>query len=334
LFKGSFVPKKETMLALEPLTKSIQKTKLRTMNLFDLLNKKELEVPKLWDPFISSTNLHGLIGPSDTGKSTFLKQLALAVVSKDNSFLGYPLNVRFGRVIYVSLEDDEQDVKEFFKIHLNGEASPLLKNLKLIFDISDVENSIHNELITKQTDLVIIDPWSALVKGSTNNLTDVRDSISRLRDISRIYGTPFMLIHHTVKSAEKFQPDKNRVNGSQAIEAALRLIQELRNDSTNPNIKYLTHLKGNRLPNSMKEESIQLNFNEKELKFEYKGNVKRKDLLAQLGKGKYDDNRESYIHEGRALRSQGYSFTAIKKKFEEKFGADNVPSETWFKENL
>ena len=55
------------------------KQKESTQNMysaFDLYNLSITEVPKLLDPFFQKVGVAGLVGTSDSGKSTFLRQLS------------------------------------------------------------------------------------------------------------------------------------------------------------------------------------------------------------------------------------------------------------------
>lgn len=72
-----------------------------------LLNQHVTEIPTLLEPLLPQSGLVCLAGSSDTGKSAFLRQLAMSVCAGLKSFLGMKLNVRYHSAIYVSTEDDE-----------------------------------------------------------------------------------------------------------------------------------------------------------------------------------------------------------------------------------
>ena len=77
---------------------SITKLKIRNRlkNLFvgaDLLKNLEVEDQDfLVENLIPRGVLCGLVGESDTGKSSFLRQLAVSLVYGDQNFLGFKLN--------------------------------------------------------------------------------------------------------------------------------------------------------------------------------------------------------------------------------------------------
>ena len=72
-----------------------------------------------------------------------------------------------------------------------------------------------------------------------------------------------MFLHHCGKRTEDEKtPSKHNLLGSQAFEAKMRLVLELRSDNVNPNLKHLCIVKGNYLPSSFKNDSFDLWFSE------------------------------------------------------------------------
>jgi RecA-family ATPase len=82
-------------------------SKSKLISATELLNSKITEMPSLWGQFIPKGELCALTGGSDTGKSTFLRQLAFSVALKQKEFIGFPLNAEHGKVIYVSQKMEE-----------------------------------------------------------------------------------------------------------------------------------------------------------------------------------------------------------------------------------
>src|SRR5690606_27509894 len=71
-----------------------------------LFNFDYQELPKLIDPIFPQIGLASLVGSSDTGKSTFLRQLAISIALGLDKFVGYKLNPIHRNVIFISTEDD------------------------------------------------------------------------------------------------------------------------------------------------------------------------------------------------------------------------------------
>src|SRR5688572_10256307 len=76
----------------------------------ELLNKGIVEIPTLIDPILPKVGLVAICGSSDAGKSSFLRQLATAIVLGDSKFLGFTIKAKHQSTIYVSSEDDENAV--------------------------------------------------------------------------------------------------------------------------------------------------------------------------------------------------------------------------------
>ena len=70
------------------------------------LIERDVEVlPTLLDPIFPKVGSVAIAGGSDIGKSTFLRQFAIAVSVGDKDFLGWTLNAEHNRAIVVSTED-------------------------------------------------------------------------------------------------------------------------------------------------------------------------------------------------------------------------------------
>ena len=88
-----------------------------------LLNQNFEQEKFLVDKLIPKASLTGFVGESDAGKSSFLRQLAVAMVYGDDEFLGFKINGGCNNVLYVSSEDGIVGTSEWLKKHF-GEDSP------------------------------------------------------------------------------------------------------------------------------------------------------------------------------------------------------------------
>ena len=66
----------------------------------ELKNQEIKEVDYLVDRLIPRGTLCSLVGESDTGKSSLLRQLAVSVAYGDDTFLGFKLNENCLRINY------------------------------------------------------------------------------------------------------------------------------------------------------------------------------------------------------------------------------------------
>ena len=65
----------------------------KSFNALELFNLETLNIPKLLTPFLQKTGVASLVGTSDTGKSTFLRQLSLNIALKSENFLNFPIRM-------------------------------------------------------------------------------------------------------------------------------------------------------------------------------------------------------------------------------------------------
>jgi len=223
------------------------------------------QLPCLWEPYFPQQGLISLTGASDVGKTSFLRQFAIANVLKENSFLGNPLNVRHGRALYLATEDSKMSMQFALQNSIDtAKVKPSqLQELCYLINPANPYSAIEEQLKAAKTDLVIIDSFADVFRGNLNDNTAVRTFLDRYQRLSEKHDTLFIFLHHTRKSAENGNASKNNVNGSQGFEAKMRLVMELKKpDNSNRRDLYFT--KGNYLPESLKSQAMQLTFDNKQ----------------------------------------------------------------------
>jgi RecA-family ATPase len=72
----------------------------------ELLKMNVEELPFLLEGIIPTVGVAALGGASDMGKSSLLRQFVIAVVTAQTTFLGFKLNLKHKRALYISTEDD------------------------------------------------------------------------------------------------------------------------------------------------------------------------------------------------------------------------------------
>lgn len=243
----------------------------------DLYNLNISKVPKLLDPFLQKVGIAALVGTSDSGKSTFLRQLSLAIALKQDNFLGFKLNSESNRVIYVSTEDDSNTVSYAIRKQINNlknEQTPLdiklLNNLSFIFDSDNLLKTIETKVENEGVDLVIIDAFADVFTKEINANTQVRQFLNEYDQLAKKYGFLILFLHHTGKRTNGKIPSKDNIIGSQAFEAKMRSVLELKPNSHARNRKDLWVLKANFLEPKYKDKSYILDFG-KDLIFSYTG---------------------------------------------------------------
>lgn len=227
---------------------------------------------------VQEGKLCSIVGSSDTGKSLFLKQLAVAIVQRDEQFLGFDLNVRFGSAIYVTTEDDARSFQSYLrKRQITGDVNQF-KNLRIIEDIQKLEVKLREELLRKPADAIIVDVFTDAYNGNMNDATSVRAFLNKYQQLINEFGVTVFFVHHTGKRTETNEPSKNNVLGSQGFESKMRFVGELRRDQSDPSVRHFVVLKANYLPDDKKMKSYVLKLSE-DLAFYPTGERVSKEML-------------------------------------------------------
>ena len=282
----------------------------KSISATDLLNRNIESIPCLVEPFLQKVGLAAIVGTSDAGKSAFLRHLCMSIVSGGSHFLGYSINAEHRRAIYVSTEDD-MTATAFLLNKQNKELilpPSSVSGLSFVFDTDSLLQSLDEMLSVHPADIVCIDAFSDLYGRSLNQANEVRGFLNDYSQMAQKHQCLILFLHHTGKRTDELLPSKHNVIGSQAFEAKMRLVMELRMDSYDKEIKHLCIVKGNYLPASFKNESYQLIFTEN-MTFVNTGNRTPFETLAKAN----DDAKLKYemIKE---YQSQGFTFDDIAKK--------------------
>mgnify|MGYP006287962869 CR=1 FL=1 len=275
----------------------------------ELLNLDVKELPKLCDPILPQSGVVALAGPSDSGKSAILRQLAIAIVSGANSFLGFSLHPRYNSGIYISSEDDSTAISFLLNKqnrHFEVENS-VLRNLHFVFDTEDLPNRLEGYLKQKKMDFVILDCFGDLYGKQMNEGPQVRSFLNQFSQLANKYNTLIIILHHVGKRREEFEPSKHNLLGSQAFEAKMRLVLELRSDHLEAHRKHLCIVKGNYLSSEMKTESFVLEFASDSLTFRNTGD---RVLFENLT----SDSKKATTGEIARLHSEGKTQIEIAKQ--------------------
>lgn len=130
----------------------------KVINAFELYNRKAAKEPKLLSPFFQKVGLASVVGSSDVGKSSFLRQLALSVALGKEEFVDFKLHTKSSKVIFVSTEDDFNSTKIANKMQLsklidNDNELKKLENLDFIFDSDNLTKTLESVLAKKRLTL-------------------------------------------------------------------------------------------------------------------------------------------------------------------------------------
>lgn len=235
----------------------------------DLFNKNIDVIPSLLEPFLQKTGLASLVGASDSGKSTFLRQLSVSIAMNLKTFLGFTLNSKHNKVIYVSTEDDKSAISVSigkqvrYLLDKNPEIElKSLENLSFMFETDNLLKELHNKLVKEPVDLIVIDAFTDIFSKELNANTQVRQFLNEYDKLAKKHDCLIIFLHHIGKNTLKSAPNKDSIIGSQAFEAKMRVVLELRPNRYNSVRKDLWVLKGNFLEPKHKNNSHIMEMND------------------------------------------------------------------------
>ena len=275
---------------------------------YSMLSKPQQSIDYLLHPILPRTGVAALVGTSDSGKSTLLRGLAMAVASGAKSYLSFPLNIYRRRAIYVATEDDESAISAlmFKQIAELGTSSDDYETLDFIFETENLLHTLDATLTERPADLVVIDAFADLYIGPMNENNRVRTFLNSFSQLAQKHQTLFLFLHHTGKRTETFAPSKHNAIGSQGFEAKMRLVMELRPDPEQNDIRHLCLVKGNYLAEEFKHDSFMLRFTPG-LNFEATG---ERVPFAML-RDRTTERDEELLEKMRDMREQGMSYRQI-----------------------
>lgn len=266
-----------------------------TFTVYELLNSKIPKPQKLWDPFLQSIGTAAIVGQPDSGKSTFSRLLSLHIASGQDKFLGFPLNAKHRRVLYISTEDDIENTKDAFGKMIAGLGikKDLTNNIHVIFgdalDSDFIDNHLNGLLQNLSIDLMVVDSFQAVFIGDDPNKNlQMRKTVGHYDRIAKKYKCLVLFVHHINKNAYKQNPDQVHVQGGSGFVQKVRAVMDLRSNEADPTIKYFSVVKGNYIPSVHKKDAIILNFVESNLLFSNTGETIPKDEIIVTNDKKVD----------------------------------------------
>jgi len=227
-----------------------------------LIENAEDKIDFLLEPVLPRHCVAMLAGPSDSNKSTFLRQFGLAIVSGYDEFVDFKLYSKYRSVIYISTEDDEIITGVFLKKQAAGLLPENIRNLRFIFESNDLVRRLDECLEQQKADVAIIDPFSNCFKGDINNLISVRSFIEPLQQLSRKHQCVILLLHHLNKSNEALIPNKRALSGSHSLTDVPRVVLDFRKDKFDKSKRHLSIIKGNYVADNFKSSTYVLQFDE------------------------------------------------------------------------
>ena len=314
--------KNEKLEAFEKLQKEIENNQIeveKEQEEFEIISGSTLlgddikAIPMLIPPLFHRIGLALLIGSSDIGKSTLLRQLCISIVT-GKPFLGMDVKPIFRRALYVSSEDDEMSISYLLKRQNNEfKLKPEeLEGLRFIFETDQLLERLEKELMVRKYDLIVVDALTDLMNLDLYKANEVRYFLNQYSQLAKKYECLVIFLHHTKKNAENLAPSKNNSLGSQAIEAKSRLVLEFKANLNNSTIRHLCPVKGNFIPSELKRNSIDVMFTD-DLTFKSLGTNTPFDKINtnEVSLSKLEAEYNEII----SLKEQGLNYREIGLKF-------------------
>ena len=232
------------------------------VNGYDMLNLSAEAMECLLEPILPRTGVAALVGTSDSGKSTLLRGLAMAVASGSSEYLGFRLCPKHRSAIYVATEDDASAIGVLMQRQLEELGTPkeAYHTLDFVFEVDNLINNLDKMLEATPRDLVIVDAFADLYTGPLNENNRVRSFLNQFSQLAVKHSVLIIFLHHTGKRTESLAPSKHNAIGSQGFEAKMRLVMELRPDPERHELRHLCIVKGNYLSDEYKHDSYVLRF--------------------------------------------------------------------------
>jgi RecA-family ATPase len=302
---------------------------MKTIQIDNLYRASEMfdkAMPKtqwLIDERIPYGSLSALVGESGVGKSTFLRQLAIAIASGKNSFLNFKLNPKFKKVLYISTEDgytfthaalmkqlhmtpDRFDDKGILK-----EKDDCLNNIFFLFDHEQIIDKLRHILKEEDFDLIIVDAYSDIFLGDMNQSNQVRTFLSYYTKLASEYGIAILFMHHFGKGMKS--NDKHKILGSAGFEQKMRSVLSL---SRKDNQIHLQTIKNNYLSQAECQMAFHLEMGD-DLTFTVVDSFHRDESRSGGSNTKVYTLLNEYTNYIKNLKSGHLNFEIIRNRLEE-----------------
>ena len=179
----------------------------------------------LWDGLLPSNEIALLAGIAGYGKSTLVRQLAVAIVRGESHFLTRPLNAPNRRVIYVCCEDGQRTTSRILKSYGGNTEDGLILLFASQLSLAEVLSELADEVHQAPVDLIVIDSLGNLLDGEQNSNSDAQGFYSEFAWFAE--RTLVLFLHHVRKGDHRSAPDqvniRERVRSLQRARAVLML---------------------------------------------------------------------------------------------------------------
>lgn len=263
------------------------------INALDLLKLNQNKPQYLLAPIIPKIGTGVLAGMPDTGKSQWVRQLCEHIISCMAEFLGFPLTATHNRALYIATEDDSINTAFLLHKQMEGLGQNANENLSFIFadtlSQEEILLALDEHLTAKPCDLVIVDSFGDIFSfNDTNNSIAMRRTVKNFDRFAKKHQCFILFVHHINKNAYKQSPHQMHIMGGAGLVQKVRLAMQL--SQGEDLYKYFSIVKGNYCPREIKQNAMQLSFDDKHFIFTRTGTSIPIDSL-KIDEGKNKDTK-------------------------------------------
>jgi KaiC/GvpD/RAD55 family RecA-like ATPase len=210
------------------LPPDIQIMKNMLVTLDEMLEKQKErgQMKFIWSS-IAKGSFGFIFGPSKSGKTILCETLGMTLAAGGDKFLDLPVLEADHKVLYISLEEDEnlraeRNVDQ--ALYLRSQTGGVIGNKYQTVN-NDFPKYITSEdhwkmlkynIIESGANLVIIDSLTRMVSGEIENSTVAAEVARKLRNMTYELGITMIVIHHPTKTNDKIL-DINHLAGSRVL---------------------------------------------------------------------------------------------------------------------
>lgn len=277
-------------------------------------NGEQLKSLKIDEPndiikgLIRETSLSMLVGEEGCGKSIFAMNLALAIATGQDSFLGYKI-MKHGKVLYLNNELPFGECLSRFKkmIHLdNLEKTSKIDDFIIpdrIPDFSDYKIELDYKCGQMKPILVILDCLYWAHNSNENDNSEMKNILRQLMHLRDTHHLAILVIHHTKKGTKSEPMHNDNIRGASVLAGASDSILQLKRSFKDEELRLFKPTKLRYANDEMKKAKL-LSLDPDNLWFVDQGETDEKDHMLQTEHRETAQNKilwDKIIKKGEAI---------------------------------
>jgi len=161
-------------------------------------------------------------GTTGSNKSFMAMQMGMSLANNEDEFLGFKINVKNQKVLYVDTECGSKTFVERFQAivkNMNWNAENRFDVAILESQTDNIYDDIERAIQNYQPDIVIIDCLYNTTDGQDISKNHhIQPIINRITKIKKKYNVTIIAIHHMNKGGHELGLTKDRVSGGSALQ--------------------------------------------------------------------------------------------------------------------